>query len=436
MRMRNLVLAAAGFAACAVGVMESKIAAAADQFFPLLVYRTGPYAPNGIPLANGLRDYYSMINIRDGGINGVKTSVEECETKYNTKLGVECYEKLKGKGATLFTPFSTGMTYQLIPKAKVDKIPIMSMGYGRTAAGDGRVFKWTFNFPTTYWSQASAFVKYVASQEGGMDKLNGVHIAHIYHNSAYGKEANPILGALQKIHGFKLTKIAVDHPGQEQKSAWLQVRRKRPDWIFMSGWGVMNQVAIKEAVSTGFPMDHFVGNWWAGSESDTIPAGDGAFGYKSAALHGTGTDWPVIQDIIKHVYRGDAAKAAENKIGDVIYNRGVLNAMFNVEAVRTAQGKYGNKVMQGEQVRWGLENLDITTAKLKALGMEGFTQPFTVTCADHESGGPVIFQQWTGKGWKFVSDWITPITSVVRPMIEKAAAAYAKENKITPRTCS
>ena len=183
-------------------------------------------------------------------------------------------------------------------------------------------------------------------------------------------------------------------------------------------------------------MDHFVGNWWSGSESDTVPAGDGAFGYKSAALHGTGTDWPVIQDIIKHVYGGDTAKAAENKIGEVIYNRGVLNAMFNIEAVRTAQGKYGNKVMQGEQVRWGLENLNITTAKLKALGMEGFTQPFAVTCADHESGGPVIFQQWTGKGWEFVSDWITPITSVVRPMIEKAAAAYAKENKITPRTCS
>ncbi|NQW01744.1 MAG: ABC transporter substrate-binding protein [Rhodospirillales bacterium] len=434
MKMRNLLLSAAGFAAVVAGVMESKIAVA-DQFFPMLTYRTGAYAPNGIPVANGFRDYYDMLNKRDGGINGVKISWEECETKYDTKVGVECYEKMK-KGATLFNPLSTGITYQLIPKASVDKIPILSMGYGQTAAADGRVFEWIFNFPTTYWSQASAFVKYVASEVGGMDKLNGVHLAHIYHNSAYSKEANPTLEALSEKYGFKLTLIAVDHPGQEQKAAWLQVRRARPDWIFMSGWGVMNQVAIKEAVTTGFPMDHFVGNWWSGSESDTVPAGDGAFGYKSSNLHGTGTDWPVIQDIIKYVYNGDMQAATENKVGDVLFNRGVVNAMFGTEAVRTAQGKYGNEVMSGEQVRWGLENLSITEAKLKGLGMEGFTKPFTVSCADHETGGPVIFQQWTGDGWKFVSDWITPIREVVRPMVEEAAAAYAKENKITPRSCN
>ena len=61
------------------------------------------------------------------------------------------------------------------------------MGYGQTAAADGRVFEWVFNFPTTYWSQASAFVRYVGQQEGGMDKLKGKKIALVYHNSAYGK---------------------------------------------------------------------------------------------------------------------------------------------------------------------------------------------------------------------------------------------------------
>ena len=150
------------------------------HFIPLLVYRTGPYAPNGIPTANGYVDYLKLLDARDGGINGVKVVWEECETQYNTKLGVECYEKLKGKGtagAALVNPYSTGITYQLIPKASVDKIPIHSMGYGRTAAADGRVFKWAFNFPTTYWSQASTFVKYVGQQEGGMDKLKGKKIA-------------------------------------------------------------------------------------------------------------------------------------------------------------------------------------------------------------------------------------------------------------------
>jgi branched-chain amino acid transport system substrate-binding protein len=194
-----------------------------------------------------------LINARDGGINGVKVAWEECETKYDTKLGVECYEKLKGQGAAgaaLINPYSTGITYQLIPKAPVDKIPIHSMGYGRTASADGRVFEWAFNFPTTYWSQASAFIKYVGEQEGGLDKLKGKKIALVYHNSPYGKEPIPTLEVLAKQHGYDLNLLAVDHPGQEQKATWLQIRRYQPDWIFLWGWGVMNQVAVKEASAT------------------------------------------------------------------------------------------------------------------------------------------------------------------------------------------
>ena len=108
MKFRTLFLGMLGAVVVFTGVAVSKAAFAAEQFFPMLVYRTGPYAPSGIPVANGFRDYYTLINKRDGGINGVTITFEECETKYNTKLGVECYEKLKGKGAagaTLINPF-------------------------------------------------------------------------------------------------------------------------------------------------------------------------------------------------------------------------------------------------------------------------------------------------------------------------------------------
>jgi branched-chain amino acid transport system substrate-binding protein len=437
MKLKTLILAAAGLSAGAMGVVADAVAQN-DQFMPMLVYRTGPYAPSGIPIANGFRDYYNLINKRDGGINGVQVTMEECETKYNTKLGVECYEKLKNKGSTgasLVNPFSTGITYQLIPKAPVDKIPILSMGYGRTAAADGRVFPWIFNFPTTYWSQASAFINYVAQQEGGFAKLEGMKIAHVYHNSAYGKEANPTLELLAKKFGYELVLLAVDHPGQEQKATWLQIRRKRPDWVFMSGWGVMNQVAIKEAAAIRFPMDHFVGNWWSGSDADVIPAGKGSIGYKSATFHTAGTATKVHADILKHVYGGDVAEAKANNWGEVLYNRAMVNAMYGTEAIRTAMGKYGNKPMTGEQVRWGLENLDVTEARLGELGMKGMLLPVKVSCADHETGGPIMIQQWDGKAWKVASGWIPTLRDVVRPAIEKAAAAYAKENNITPRSC-
>ncbi len=438
MRFKTTTLAAVGAAIALSAPLAGKLQAA-EQFIPMLVYRTGPYAPSGTPVANGFRDYYTLLNKRDGGINGVKAVFEECETQYKTNLGVECYEKLKNKGATgaaVFNPYSTGITYQLIPKAAVDKTPIHSMGYGRTAAGDGRVFKWVFTAPTSYWSQASAFIKYVAAQEGGFAKLKGKKITHVHHNSAYGKEANPTLELLSKKYGFELKLLAVDHPGQEQKSTWLQVRRYKPDWVFMSGWGVMNSVAIKEAASIRFPMERFVGNWWSGTESDVIPAGAGAKGYKSTTFHGAGPNYGVHKDIVKHLYGGDTAKAKDNNYGEVLYNRGIINAVYTTEAIRTAMKKFGNKPMTGEQVRWGMENLNLTAERLSALGLKDFAQPHRITCEDHEGNGPVIIQQWDGSKWSMVSDWIAPMRDVVRPLIEKAAADYAKENKITPRKCS
>jgi branched-chain amino acid transport system substrate-binding protein len=137
-----------------------------------------------------------------------------------------------------------------------------------------------------------------------------------------------------------------------------------------------------------------------------------------------------------HVYGGDAAEAKQNNHGEVLYNRGMVNAMYVVEAVRTAQGIHGRKPLTGEQARDGFEALSITEGRLKALGMEGFVSPLKVSCADHETMGPVRIQQWDGKQWKFVSDWISPMRDVVRPMVKEAAADYAKENKITPRKCS
>ena len=434
MKLRIALVALVAGAAMLLSLGLGSAMAQKTQFFPLLVYRTGPYAPNGIPTANGFRDYYDMINKRDGGVNGVKISWEECETSYDTKRGVECYEKLKAH-ASVFHPFSTGITYQLIPKASVDKVPIWSSGYGRTAAADGRVFKWIFVAPTTYWSQASAFIRYIGQLEGGMDKLKGKKIAHVFHNSPYGEEANPTLEVLAKKYGYKLTLLPVDHPGQEQKATWLQIRRIRPDWIFMSAWGVMGQVAVKEAAAINFPMDHFIGNWWSSSEAEVIPAGKGAIGYKGATFNGAGPNWPVHQDILKYVYHGDVAKAKANNWGEVLYNRTLVAGMGNLEAMRIAQAKYGKKVMTGEQMRWGLEHLNITAKRLKEVGMGGMTHPLKVTCADHEGGGPVIFQQWDGKKWNMVSDWIPTMRDVVRPLIEQAAMAYAKENNITPRSC-
>jgi branched-chain amino acid transport system substrate-binding protein len=438
--MRTLLIALTVLALAAGPLAGAALAQDKTVFLPLLVYRTGPFAPNGIPIANGFNDYFNLINERDGGGGGgVKLVWEECETQYKTDLGVECYERLKKErgGAVLVNPFSTGITYQLIPKASVDKIVIHSSGYGMTASADGRWFPWVFNFPMTYWSQASAFVKYVGAQEGGLDKLKGKKIVHVFHNSPYGKEANPTLEELAKKYQFELTLLPVDTPGQEQKATWLQVRRINPNWIYISGWGVMNQVAVKEAASINFPMDHVVGNWWTGTESDVVPAGDGAKGYKSMTFHAPGNNFKVHQDILKFVHDKGKGSGPKEGVGEVLYNRAVINAMLDVEAVRTAMQKFGTKgAPTAEQVRWGMENLTITDKRLEELGMKGLMRPLKVSCADHEGNGLALVQQWDGKKWNIVSDWIEPMRDVVRPKLEAAAVEEGKKLGYTQRDCS
>jgi branched-chain amino acid transport system substrate-binding protein len=118
--------------------------------------------------------------------------------------------------------------------------------------------------------------------------------------------------------------------------------------------------------------------------------------------------------------------------GEVLYVRGLIMAMLGTEAIRTAQEKFGKKPMTGEQVRWGLENLDLTAERLKQLGFEGVLSPIKVSCADHEGTRMGRIQTWDGKKWNLTSDWITSDESVIAPMVKEAAAKYAAEKKIMP----
>ncbi len=403
----------------------------ADLVFPSLDYRTGPYAANGIPFADGYADYFALINARDGGIGGVAAKVVACETGYNTEKGVECYESTKGMGALVYQPLSTGITYQLIPKATADGIPVHSMGYGRTSAANGKVFRNIFNYPANYWNGASIAINHILAQEGG--DIKGKSVALVYHNSAYGKEPIRTLEELSKKHGYKLTLLAVDHPGQEQKSQWLQIRREKPDYVLMWGWGVMNQVAIQEAANTKFPMDHFIGIWWSGSENDVLPAGDKANGYKALNMHNVGSDYPLYADLKKHVYDAGNAAGAGDQSGTVLYNRGMYAAMLAVEAAKTAQEIHGTADITPAMMRDGMEALVIDEAKMTALGMPNFGPSFSVSCENHGGPGLGAVQQWdaAAKKWSLITDFGPSDMEVIGALIAEDSAAFAAEFNIT-----
>ena len=435
MQLEKLVLSATVAAAAAMPIMLSPAAAQDSIYVPLFSYRTGPFAGSGIPIANGMHDYLAMLNERDGGIGGVKINVEECETGYDTKRGVECYESTKSKKPVVTNPYSTGITLQLIPKAAVDKIPVLSMAYGLSGSADGNNFPWVFNPPATYWDGLSMIFKYIGDKEGGLDKLKGKTIGYIFFDGGYGREPIPLLEQFAKDYGFTVKLYPVPAAEMQNQSAqWLNVRRDRPAWMIMWGWGAMNPTAVREAAKINFPMDKFVGIWWSGGEDDARPAGDGAKGYLTLNINGVGAQYPAIQDIVKHVVDKGKSQTPKDKVGENLYNRGVYNSVLIAEAIRNAQKISGKKVVTGDDVRRGLETLQITDARWKELGLEGFGAPVTgVSCTDHNGHHAAYMQQWDGTKWVKVSDWIAPMKDKVRPLLEAAAKEYVAKDPAWPK---
>ena len=431
MKFKSMALTAAVLTAGLAGAAQQAFAQAGEQFFPVLVYRTGAYAPNGVPFANGYVDYLKLTNAR-GGINGVKVSYEECETGYATDKGVECYERLKGKGATVFQPLSTGITFALTEKAPNDKIPLITSGYGRADSVDGMAFKWNFPLLGTYWTGASVMVQHVKKTAG----LKGKKVALIYHDSPYGKEPIPMLEELSKQEGFELELLPVAHPGIEQKATWLKIRQSRPDYVFLWGWGVMNSAALKEAIGTGYPRDKMYGIWWSGAEPDVKDVGAAAKGYHALTMQdGADANSKIIKDVLSMVHDKGQGTGPRDEVGQVLYMRGLTAAMLGVEGVRRAQERFGKgKVMTGEQVRWGFENLALDQGKLDALGFAGVMRPISTSCADHMGASWSRVRTWDGAKWTITSDWYQADDATIRPLVKASADKYLAEKKLQRRT--
>ncbi len=434
MRLKYLAIGAA-VAAMTGGSVIAANAQAQEIYVPLATYRTGPFAGSGIHIANGMHDYLDMLNARDGGIGGVKLNIEECETGYDTKKGLECYEQVKAKKPVIFNPWSTGITLGVIPKASVDKIPILSMAYGLSASAVGNDFPWIFNPPATYWDGLSMIFRYIGGKEGGLDKLKGKTIGFIFLDAGYGREPIPLLDQLAKDYGFTVKQYPV--PGaemQNQSAQWLNVRRDKPDYMIMWGWGAMNPTAVKEAAKISYPMDHFISVWWGGSEDDALPAGADAKGYLALNFSAVGPNFPAIKDIQKLVVDAGKSQTAKDKVGTSHYNKGVYNSVLIAEAIRNAQKITGKKVVDGADVRRGLETLNITAARWKELGLPEFGSPLTgVSCTDHNGHQSAYMQQWDGAKWVKVSDWIAPMKDKVRPLLEAAAKDYVSKDAAWPK---
>jgi branched-chain amino acid transport system substrate-binding protein len=416
--------------AALVAGVTAQAAAAQELYTPNLAYRTGPFAATGIPLMNGQADYLAMLNARDGGLGGVMINGEECETGYSTEKGVECYEKTKSR-AIVTQPWSTGITLQVLPKTNVDEIPILAPGYGFSPMSEGATFQWSFNIPAGYWDAADMIIQYLEGEaEGGLD---GKKIAFLHLDHPFGKEPLPVLEQLAGEKGFELVPIPVGLKEMQNQSAqWLQIRRERPDYVVMWGWGAMNAGAITEAVKTKFPMENFVGVWWAGHDADLKIVGADGVGYKSISWSFPNMEAPVMQDIKTHVVDAGNSKSNAEEMEGVFYGRGVVISAILAEGIRMAQAEFDTAEIDASQLRWGLENIDMTEARISELGLDGMVPPFKTSCSDHTGGSGGWMLEWDGEKFVKVSDLLTPNTEGYAELAAAKAAEYAEANAPWP----
>lgn len=438
--MKRLLLAAL-LAGTVFSGGASAIAADVTQYVPLPTYRVGAYASSGELWWAGERDYFRYINEVEGGIEGVKLDYEEFETEWSPDRTVEVYERVKagknGSPLAFFFTHGTPATYALLEKAAADKIPLIDPAGGKTETVDGTVFPYAFPLLFSYYSQASTGLNYIASKVGGLDKLKGLKIATVYHDSAYGRASQPAVDLLARTYGFENIQIPVADPGSEQSPQWRQIREAKPDWIFLRTWGVSTVVALKTAQRFGFPADHIIGDVWAGSESDAIPAGAAAIGYSALAPYPGGTDFDIHKRLKAEILGKGKSDLRDPKLfGAVNYNIGLVNAALAVEALRTGYKHFGARPLNGEEGRWAFEHLTIDDKRLKEIGFLGLIQPIAITPADHEGGGAARIQSWDGTKWVLQTDWIKADHALLNPLIKAGARAYAKENGITPRDVS
>jgi branched-chain amino acid transport system substrate-binding protein len=440
MRLTQILPVLAGTLLGAMALASLPARAADDsnqQLYPLFSYRTGPYAPAGIPQWGGMLDYINYINSK-GGVDGVKILVQECETAYTVERAFECYERYKhgykGAPVAVLVTTSSGFDAAISDEARADKLPIVSIAGGREDAVDGDVFPYQFPVLFDYWTESSIVINYIAKQVGGLDKLKGLKIATVYHDSGYGRDTIQPLAILAKKYGFEDIQIPVADPGEQQQAKWEQIKQAGVDWVFLRAWGVMTPVAIKTAARVGFPANHIVGDIWSGSEEDVKPAGGAAKGYLAVSVYPSGTSFQISQVIKKAIIdSGKSDLRDTSKFGSVYYNAGLVNAIIYTEILRTGHKKFGNRPLTPAEGQWATEHLDITPQRVAELGAVGLLSPIKLTSNDHEGEPSAKIQQWDGHHWVVLTGWLQGDRTLFHDAIFAKAEAYAKEKNLPPR---
>ena len=366
-------------------------------------------------VAQAARDYAELLN-QKGGISGHPIEVIVQDHGNEPQRGIECYEKLKREGVMVFDFLSTPVSRAVLPRIMKDGNIMMQSLAGRGDAVDGDVFKWVFPVGPTYWGQAANDVAYIKQKQGG--NLKGVKIAFLYIDYPFGQEPIGILKTLAAKEGFDLQLFPYPLPGNDQASAWTQMRRFDPDWIISWSLSNMHVIASREMKRNGIPMSKYISvNWLNEVDIKNIGA-DAAKGLKRGTNVAGGQDHPLIQEIITELYDKGKGAGDRKHLEDVYYNTGLAIYSIAFEGARLAVEK-GGWPLTPEKLKAGLE-------LMKNFSANGLMAPLTVTAADHGGGGKTRIEMWDGAKWVPETDWIAGFSEEVWKVVKESSAEYAK----------
>jgi branched-chain amino acid transport system substrate-binding protein len=365
-------------------------------------------------IAQAAKDYAAILNMR-GGIEGHPIEIIVQDHGNEPQRGIECYERVKSQAVTVDL-LSTPVSRAVLPRAMKDGNVMLQALVGRGDAIDGEVFKWIFPLGPTYWGQAANIVSHYKKQSGG--SLKGKKIAFLYADYPFGQEPIPVMKELQKREGFELELFPYPLPGNDQSSAWSQMRRFQPELIVHWGISAMHVVAAKEAKRNGIPLDRMITvNWFNDVDLNNIGAAN-AKGLRRVTTVRSGVDHPIVQEILKELYDKGKGNGDRKFVSDIYYTTGLSIYAPVFEAARLAV-KAEKAPLTPEKMRKGLESL-------KNYDANGLIPPLTVTAKDHGGGGKTRIEMWDGTKWVPQSDWYADYTDLVWSTVKQHSAEFAK----------
>lgn len=379
------------------GCLLLPLMVSAEQAIGVLQYRTGPYAALGAKIAGGLEDYLTLLNLRDGGVNGQPIKLLSCETGYQMDRVDVCARQLQARGATVLNVPSNGAMLMLEAWSQQQRMPLLITGGITTETGKRTSNAYQFALGPDAAAEAEAMWRNVTQAQS----LRGKTVVDLYLDSDYSRSALPVLDGLARQAGVRLVHLPINPPGDEQQAVWTQIGQLKPVGMLLRGWDKMTPIALGKAAENGMPMSRIIGSSWSGLEEAVLPVAQQAKGYTSVSLVAEGQRFPVVDEIKRVVYaQGQGRMLQRQEIGSVAYNRGVMQGVILAEALRGGQARFGVQSLSGQQWAWSLAHLNVSAARLQTLGADGIMLPLQVRCQDRRGNTQLFLQRWDGRRWQ------------------------------------